>query len=83
MPLTPADFDLIPDDDADLIFGNSKITRNRWRREGGGPPFIKIGRRIFYPRAKLAACCRGGGQDLGRRSRRAATLRGRSHIPRS
>ena len=54
MPLTPADFDLIPDDDADPIFLNSKITRGRWRREGGGPPFIKIGRRIFYPRAKLA-----------------------------
>ena len=48
MPLTPADFDLIPDDDADPIFGNGKVTRGRWRREGGGPPFIKIGRRIFY-----------------------------------
>ena len=59
MPLTPADFDLIPDDDADPIFGNSKITRGRWRREGGGPPFIKIGRRIFYPRAKLADWIRG------------------------
>ena len=53
MSLTSADFDLIPDDDADPIFGNSKITRGRWRREGGGPPFIKIGRRIFYPRDKL------------------------------
>ena len=47
MPLTPADFDLISDDDADPIFRNSKITRGRWRREGDSPPFIKIGRRIF------------------------------------
>ena len=54
MSLTAADFDLVADDDADPIFGNSKITRGRWRREGGGPPFIKIGRRIFYPRGKLA-----------------------------
>jgi hypothetical protein len=43
MPLTPADFDPIPDDvDTDLLFGNSKITRCRWRREGGGPPIISI-----------------------------------------
>ena len=54
MPLSSADFDLISDDDADPIFKNSKITRGRWRRDGDGPPFIKIGRRIFYPRDKLA-----------------------------
>ena len=54
MPLTAADFDLVADDEADSIFGNTKVTRGRWRREGDCPPFIKIGRRIFYPRDKLA-----------------------------
>jgi hypothetical protein len=54
MSLTPADFDLISDkDDGDRIFKNSKITRSRWRRNGEGPPFIKIGRQIFYRRDRL------------------------------
>ena len=54
MPLTAADFDLVADEDADPIFGNSKISRGRWRSQGRGPPFIKIGRKIFYRREKLA-----------------------------
>lgn len=48
MTLKAADFGLIPDDEADPIFNNSKITRAAWRRNGKSPPFIKIGRRIFY-----------------------------------
>jgi hypothetical protein len=46
--LKASDFGLIPDEDADPIFRNSKITRSAWRRKGTSPPFIKIGRQIFY-----------------------------------
>lgn len=53
MALTSEDFDLIADDDADAIFRNTKVTRARWRRQGFGPKFIKIGRRIFYRRSTL------------------------------
>ena len=48
VPLKASDFGLIPDADADPIFNNSKITRAAWRRKGISPPFIKIGRQIFY-----------------------------------
>ena len=53
MALTATDLDLIPDDQMDDIFLNSKITRSRWRRCGLGPKFVKIGRRIFYRRSEL------------------------------
>lgn len=54
MALSPTDLDLIPDCEVGEIFMNSRITRARWRREGGGPPFIKIGRRVFYRREQIA-----------------------------
>jgi hypothetical protein len=53
--LKASDFGLIPDEDADPIFQNSKITRAAWRRKGISPPFIKIGRRIFYRQDHLRA----------------------------
>ena len=31
----------------------SKPTLERWRMEGRGPRYVKIGHRVFYPRAEL------------------------------
>jgi len=53
--LKASDFGLVPDDEADPIFRNSKITRAAWRRKGTSPPFIKIGRQIFYRQDHLGA----------------------------
>jgi hypothetical protein len=34
---------------------HAKSTMNRWRTEGCGPPYIKLGRKVFYRRADLDA----------------------------
>lgn len=37
---------------------NGKVsirTFNNWRTRGGGPPFTKVGGRVFYPLSKLIA----------------------------
>ena len=39
---------------AELI-GMSKRTLEKWRVEGNGPPFLKLGRRVLYSRADLKA----------------------------
>jgi len=37
------------------MLGFSKRTLQRWRQENKGPPWVKIGRRIFYDEDKLKA----------------------------
>ena len=33
----------------------SPVTTTRWRRTGEGPPFVRVGRLIRYPRSALEA----------------------------
>ena len=49
-------------------WGISTRTLQRWRRDGRGPDFLRIGRRVIYPLADIAAfedaarTPRGGGR---------------------
>jgi len=48
---------LLPEEVARLIH-TSERTLRRWRKEGTGPPFVKLGRVIRYRRAALDAWLR-------------------------
>ena len=39
---------LIPSNAIPPYTGNAEQTHVRWRHEGKGPPFVKLGRRVFY-----------------------------------
>jgi predicted DNA-binding transcriptional regulator AlpA len=54
MAVSPSDFDLLSDEDVARATGNSTITLARWRRQGIGPRFVKLGRKVWYPREALA-----------------------------
>lgn len=41
--------DLLPVDDVSYLSGLMKSTLDTYRSRGGGPPYLKIGRRIGYP----------------------------------
>jgi hypothetical protein len=47
--------DIMTDDEFGVISGAAKVTRATWRRDGVGPKFLKIGRRIFYRRTEVLA----------------------------
>jgi hypothetical protein len=47
--------DLVSDDEAATIIHQKKNTLATWRSYGKGPPFYKIGRRVFYSIADLHA----------------------------
>jgi predicted DNA-binding transcriptional regulator AlpA len=47
-------FDLLPPNDVSDVTGASTVTLARWRRQGIGPRFVKLGRKVFYPRDALA-----------------------------
>ncbi|MFZ4808095.1 MAG: helix-turn-helix transcriptional regulator [Hyphomicrobiaceae bacterium] len=47
--------ELLPPEAVAAIASNSTITLARWRRDGTGPRFMKIGRRIFYRRSDVEA----------------------------
>ncbi len=53
MSISPADFGLLSAKDVARVTGNSPITLARWRRQGDGPPFVKLGRKLWYPREPL------------------------------
>jgi len=44
---------LLPVDDAAAYLSLSRATLDKWRVQGGGPEFVRIGRRIFYRRNVL------------------------------
>jgi len=46
---------LISDRRVAAVLGVSKRTLQRWRQENKGPPWVKIGRRIYYDEDKLKA----------------------------
>ena len=39
--------------EVEVLLGTSRSTLARWRCEGDGPPFVKIGRKILYGAADL------------------------------
>jgi hypothetical protein len=47
--------ELKPERDAALFLGAAVRTLQRWRQEGGGPPFYKVGRKVLYHQADLSA----------------------------
>ncbi len=40
------------------LLGMSRRTLEKWRGEGNGPPFLKLGRRVLYATADLEAWVR-------------------------
>jgi predicted site-specific integrase-resolvase len=51
------DRELFDPTDAANYLGLAVQTLSRWRVEGGGPPFLKLGSRIRYMRSDLEAFC--------------------------
>ena len=47
------DDDLLTTEEAAKILRCEKKTLINWRREGKGPPFVKLGRKVFYRRGDL------------------------------
>lgn len=48
---------------ASQILGFAPITLQIWRKKGIGPPFVRVGRRIFYPLATLLEFAEGNHVD--------------------
>lgn len=42
-----------PEDDAAKFLNNSPRTLQRWRALRQGPPYIKLGARVYYPKDEL------------------------------
>ena len=51
----PDDSPLLDTDRAARYLGSNARTLERWRTEGTGPKFVKVGRRVHYRRATLDA----------------------------
>lgn len=47
--------DLFETERAAPYIKHATSTLHRWRVEGSGPPYIKLGRKVFYRRADLDA----------------------------
>lgn len=47
------DEDFLTDDELASELRRTTVTLRRWRRQRIGPPFIKIGREVFYRRAAV------------------------------
>ena len=54
-PLPPTTDALIPAGQTYAYLGVSTQTLARWRMEGFGPPFVKLGRGVFYRAGDLRA----------------------------
>jgi hypothetical protein len=46
---------LLDEDFVSRFIGKSLVTLRRYRREGTGPAFVRIGRTVFYHRADVGA----------------------------
>lgn len=45
----PADMEaLVPSKDAPAYLGLAEQTLARWRSEGHGPPYVKLGKKVYY-----------------------------------
>ena len=52
VPLTPLEAGKVLGGDTDPV---PPALLSKWRRDGSGPPFVKIGKRVRYTRAALVA----------------------------
>jgi hypothetical protein len=66
-------------DDAARLLGLSKQTLARWRVEGGGPRYSKLGSRVAYRRADLEAFA--GGNTFDHTSQYEARVRRAPAVP--
>lgn len=48
------DFDLADPDEAARALNTCTGSLQRWRSQRRGPAYVKIGGKVFYPRARLA-----------------------------
>lgn len=53
--MTPQEFELLTQSDLAAISGQSEVTIGRWRRQGAGPAFLKLGRKVMYRRVDVEA----------------------------
>ncbi len=44
-----ADHGLIPESDVMHLRGIAKRTLSNERSQGGGPPFVRLGKKVYYP----------------------------------
>lgn len=52
---TPQEFELMNQAGFAAVSGQSEVTVARWRREGNGPAYLKLGRRVMYRRVDVQA----------------------------
>jgi excisionase family DNA binding protein len=50
---TDTNSDVLTPDELSKSYKISKRTLENWRRNGSGPPWIRIGRQIRYPRSGI------------------------------
>jgi len=53
--MTPKQTTLLPQQTVAARLGVTARTIERWRTEGAGPPFLKVGRGVRYDEADLSA----------------------------
>jgi len=51
----PQPHEYLKDKAAGEVLGFAPVTLQEWRREGKGPPFVRLGRSVRYRRADLDA----------------------------
>jgi len=65
---------LVSEEQLAVELKRTTTTLRRWRKQGGGPPYVPVGREIWYRipavEAWLLSRERGGGRPKQRRSRR-------------
>ena len=52
-PLGPQEFELMTQAQFARVALQSEVTVARWRREGAGPAYLKLGRKVMYSRADI------------------------------
>jgi hypothetical protein len=65
------DLGLIDEQDLAAAFGVKSFTVAGWRRNGDGPDFVQIGKRIFYRRADVVDWVKAKVEIQTRRAKRA------------
>jgi hypothetical protein len=63
--------DYLTEDEQAAALGLTVRTLRSWRQRGEGPPFVKVGKRVFYPIAGNAAWLKANEQAPVRSGRAA------------
>ena len=45
--------DCLTEADFGRLTGTTQLTRESWRKRGTGPAFVRLGNRVYYPRAAV------------------------------